>query len=142
MSQTTRALGEGLFPAGGSVKFTHEIQSIKPLHDTVLVRDMEFQERTLSSGIILPNDDGKANGIRPRWAQVYAVGPEQTDIAPGQWIMVEHGRWSRGVNVKVQDQDEFTLRRVDPSSIIFVSDDAPDQDDTISTAVIESKKER
>jgi co-chaperonin GroES (HSP10) len=142
MAQTTRALGEGLFPAGGSVKFTHEIKSLQPLHDTVLVRDMEFRERVLSSGIVLLSDDGKADGIRPRWAQVYAVGPEQSDVVPGQWIMVEHGRWSRGVNVKVQDQDEFTLRRVDPKGIIFVSDDEPEQDDTISTAVIESKKER
>ena len=143
MAKGTRVLGEGLFQAGGSIKFTHEIKSLTPLHDTVLVRDMDFGGRKLSSGILLLNDDGKAEGIRPRWAQVYAVGPEQQDVVPGQWVLVEHGRWSRGLNVKVVDQEEeFTLRRVDPACIIFISDTKPEADDTFSTAVVGEKKSR
>jgi co-chaperonin GroES (HSP10) len=141
MAKGTRALGEGLFQAGGSFKFTHEIKSLTPLHNNVLVRDMDFGGRQLSSGILLPGDDGKSEGIRPRWARVYAVGPEQADVEPGQWIMVEHGRWSRGLEVKINDET-FTLRRVDPDCIIFVSDTKPEVDDTFSTAVIPEKKSR
>jgi co-chaperonin GroES (HSP10) len=141
MVQKTKALGEGLFDAGGSYKFTHEIKSLTPLGDNVLVRDMDFSGRQLSSGVILLGDDGKAEGIRPRWARVYAVGPEQTDVEAGQWILIEHGRWSRGLNVKIADE-EFVLRRVDPKCIMFVSDDQPDLDDTISTAVSVDKKQR
>lgn len=141
MVQKTKALGEGLFDAGGSYKFTHEIKSLTPLRDSVLVRDMDFSGRKLSSGVILLGDDGKADGIRPRWARVYAVGPEQTDVEVGQWILIEHGRWSRGLNVKVEDE-EFVLRRVDPKCIMFVSDDEPNIDDTISTAVSVEKKQR
>ena len=92
-----KAFGTGdLFPQGGSVKFTHEIKSITPLRDVVLVRDMDFGGRQLASGIHLLSDDGKSEGIRPRWARVYAVGPEQQDVQPGQWVLIEHGRWSRG----------------------------------------------
>ena len=101
MVQKTKALGEGLFEAGGSVKFTHHIGRLVPLNNNVIVRDMDFGGRKLSSGILLLSDDGKADGIRPRWAQVYAVGPDQEDVEPGQWILVEHGRWSRGLEVEI-----------------------------------------
>jgi len=112
-----------------------------PLHDTVIVRDMNFTGRKLSSGILLLGDDAKTSGIRPRWAKVYAVGPDQKDVSPGQWVMIEHGRWSRGLEVEVAGE-EFTIRRVDPGCIIFVSDDEPDHDDTISSAVQAESKIR
>jgi co-chaperonin GroES (HSP10) len=128
-----------LFPAGGSAKFTHKIRTLTPLKDNVIVRDMSFEGRKLSSGILLLNDDGKSEGIRPRWAQVHSVGPEQKDIKAGQWILVEHGRWSRGLEVEINDE-EFTIRRVDPKSIIFATDERPSEDDTISTAVVSQKK--
>ena len=102
---------------------------------------MNFSGRTLSSGIVLLGDDATTTGIRPRWAQVYEVGPEQQDVASGQWILVEHGRWSRGIEVEI-DNEQFTLRRVDPNCIIFVSDHAPDADDTISSAVQAHSKTR
>lgn len=141
MPKTTDTLGEGLFAPGGSVKFTHKIKSLTPLGDNVIVRDMSFEARKLSSGIILLNDDAKTSGIRPRWAQVYAIGPEQQDVEPGQWIMVEHGRWSRGLEVEIDDE-VFTIRRVDPAAIIFVSDEPPETDDTLSTAIHAETKTR
>ena len=95
---------------------------------------MNFAGRQLSSGIILLGDDGKTDGIRPRWARVYAVGPDQTEVKPGQWVLIEHGRWTRGIEVEIDDET-LTLRRVDPDCIIFVSDEEPNTDDTISTAV-------
>ena len=45
----------------------HQIQSIRPLGDTVIVEEMVFDSRTLSSGIVLLNDNGTTAGIRPRW---------------------------------------------------------------------------
>jgi len=113
----------------------HQIarNKLQPLNDSVVVSDMTFDERITTGGIVLLNDNGKGTGIRPRWAQVYAVGPEQQDVAVGQWICVAHGRWTRGIDV----EDEFgkqTLRRVDPKDILLVSDEQP-QDETFSDAV-------
>jgi len=114
---------------------------IKPLHNSVIVTDMSFEGRQLSSGIVLLGDDGKTDGIRPRWARVYAIGPEQQDVGVGQWVLVEHGRWSRGVKV-IKDGQEIILRRADPEAIIFVSNDRPENIDTISTAVHAERRTR
>ena len=112
----------------------HRIHKLKALHDAVIVSDMEFKGRQLSSGIILMNDNGKANGIRPRWGQVYEVGPEQQDVRPGQWICVAHGRWTRGLEIE-DDSGVKTIRKVDPKDILLISDEHPGSDDTLSEAV-------
>lgn len=110
-------------------------EQIKAIRDHVLVHEMAFDGRKLNSGIILLNDNGKGYGIRPRWGRVYAVGPEQTTVKVGQWIMVAHGRWTRGLQLE-DETGELTLRKIDPKDILLVSDreEAP-QDDTQSTAV-------
>lgn len=109
-------------------------EQFKPLNDHVIVSDMNFSGRQLSSGIIMLNDNGKAGGIRPRWGQVYAVGPNQTEIRPGQWICVAHGRWTRGVEIE-DESGEHTVRRIDHKDILLVSDEEPGVDDTMSDAV-------
>ena len=135
------AYEEKLFQASGKLQATNVVKGIVPLKDHVIVTDMSFTGRTLSSGIVLLGDDGRSEGIRPRWAKVYKVGPDQKDVKEGQWIFVEHGRWTRGLKVEI-DGTEFTVRRVDPTAIIGVQDEQPTEDDTISTAVLAPKKER
>lgn len=112
----------------------HKISAINPLRDNVIVSDMKFDERLSSGGIVLLNDDMQNSGIRPRWAKVYAVGPLQKDVLPGQWILVSHGRWSRGIEI----EDEFaqkTIRRIDPNDILLVSE-TPQLDETMSDKVL------
>ena len=117
-------------------KITRE--QIKALHDNVLVADMEFDTRITSSGIILPNDNGTSLGIRPRWGRVYAIGPDQKDVEVGQWILVAHGRWTRGIEIEDETGTQ-TVRRVDPKDIILESDEKP-ADVTFSTAIhVEAK---
>jgi hypothetical protein len=106
---------------------------INALNDSVIVTDMIFDERITTGGIVLLNDNGKSSGIRPRWGQVYAVGPAQLDVEVGQWVCVAHGRWTRGLEVE-DETGEKTLRRIDPNDILMVSNDRP-QDDTMSEAV-------
>lgn len=122
-------------------KFKNVINKIHPLHDHVIATDMSFGQRTLSSGVILLGDDGKTDGVRPRWCRVYAIGPDQKDVVPGQWILVEHGRWTRGVEVEIAGE-QFTIRRIDANSIMMVSDEEPSTDDNISTAVHAERKTR
>ena len=130
-------------PFDTSIKYqvTNKIKGITPIKNHVIVAEMNFGERKLSSGIVLLGDDAKTSGIRPRWAKVYAVGPTQLDVVPGQWILVEHGRWTRGVNVEI-DSVAFTIRRVDSDAILAVSDEQPDSDDIISSAVQAQQKSR
>jgi co-chaperonin GroES (HSP10) len=114
-------------------KFTNKIGNIKALGNTVIVSDMNFKERFTSGGIIIPGDDGKSGGIRPRWARVFAVGPDQQDVQVGEWICVAHGRWSRGIEIE-NDAGKFTIRKVDPKDILLSSATEP-SDDTLSDAI-------
>ena len=119
----------------------HKVSRLRALHDWVLVSEMAFDQRTLSSGIVLLNDNGTTAGIRPRWAQVYAIGPKQKDVSEGQWVCVAHGRWTRGVEIE-DDNGPKTVRRVDPSDILLISDEEPAADDTLSDAIQASPKTR
>ena len=118
----------------------HKIKSLQPLGRTVIVEDMLFDQRQLSSGVILLNDNGTTAGIRPRWARVYAVGPEQTDVTVGQWICVAHGRWTRGVEIE-DAAGVRTIRKVDPKDILLVSAEQPD-DSTMSDAIQSQARDR
>jgi Chaperonin 10 Kd subunit len=125
---------EQLYQASNKFKATNVVKGVTALHDHVIVTDMNFEGRKLASGILLLGDDGKTDGIRPRWARVYTVGPQQKDVKPGQWVLIEHGRWTRGFNVEI-DGVEMILRRADPNALLFVSDEEPNGIDTISSAV-------
>jgi len=111
---------------------------LRPLNDAVIVSDMVFDQRITTGGIIILNDNGKGTGIRPRWAQVYAVGPDQQDVQVGDWVLVAHGRWTRGIDIE-DESGKQTLRRVDPKDILLQSDE-PQQDETWSDAVHIDKK--
>ena len=115
-------------------------QQIQALHDNILVSDMAFDVRITQGGIWIPNDNGTGQGIRPRWGCVYAVGPEQKEIKVGQWILVEHGRWTRGLEIE-DESGKLTIRKVDPDCILMISDEAECPNvETISTAVHISKQ--
>lgn len=110
-----------------------KIKSLQPLGSTVIVCDMKFDVRISNGGILLPNDDMKSSGIRPRWAKVYAVGPEQKDIKVGEYILISHGRWTRGL--KIEDQEgEKTIRKVDINDILLISNE-PMDDETMGDKV-------
>jgi co-chaperonin GroES (HSP10) len=113
-------------------------EQLKPLNDSVIVGEMIFDERFTTGGIVLLNDNGKSTGIRPRWGQVYAVGPEQHDVQVGEWVCVAHGRWTRGIDIE-DENGKHTLRRVDPKDILIQTDEQP-RDETFSTAIhVEAK---
>lgn len=103
-----------------------KLNALKPLHDHILVVGMEFKERFTNSGIYIPSDDKTVQGVRPRWAKVYAVGPDQEEIRVGQWVCVAHGRWTRGVDIEDATGTKMTVRRVDNNDILLVSDSQPD----------------
>lgn len=113
-----------------------KVEKLQFLHDQVIVTDMNFDERLSSGGIVLVGDDKKLSGIRPRWAKIYGVGPDQKDpeLQPGKYILINHGRWTRGITVETPE-GKLTLRKVDVNDILLVSDE-PIQDDTMSDKVI------
>ena len=107
----------------------------KPIGAHIIVCDMSFDQRITHGGILLPNDDMKSAGIRPRWGKIYKIGADNKDpdVYEELWVMVSHGRWTRGIDIE-DETGKKTLRRVDPNDILLVSDE-PMSDETMSDKV-------
>jgi co-chaperonin GroES (HSP10) len=99
---------------------------IIPLKDNVIVSDMNFNDEVSKVGIILRSQDGKSDGIKPRWGKVWAVGPTQQDVKVGEWVLIEHGRWTRGITVE-ENGKEHIVRMVEVKSIMLQADELPSE---------------
>ena len=99
---------------------------LTPLYDRVLVRDMHFGDTTTNGGIIVLSDDGKDRGIKPRWGKVVRKGKDNKDpYDVGDWILVEHGRWTRGFDVDFGNDDIANCRVVEAESVLMWTDEKP-----------------
>jgi chaperonin GroES len=91
----------------------------RPLHDRVVVRRVEAEEKT-SGGIIIP-DTAKE---KPQEGEVVAVGPGVRDadgtlaelsVKPGDSILF--GKWS-GTEVKIDGEDLLIMKESDILGVI------------------------
>jgi co-chaperonin GroES (HSP10) len=112
------------FGSHGGLQHTVSDSDIHPIGKRVLVYKMRFGDIKTKGGLILLDDDGKEQGIHPRWGRVYAVGAKQEDVTVGQWVLVAHGRWTRGMLVE-KDGVKEEVRMVDEKDILLVSDVEP-----------------
>lgn len=100
---------------------------VRPLRGNIFAH-LQVGERTTKSGIVLRDDNGKDHGIRPRWGRVWLVADDITDVKPGQWILVEHGRWTMTIELKDEDGSVIKFQKIDPKGIIAVQDEPPEDD--------------
>lgn len=91
----------------------------RPLHDRVLVRRIDAEEKT-TGGIIIP-DTAKE---KPQEGEVVAVGPgardEQgeivaLDVHPGDRVLF--GKWS-GTEIKIDGEDLLIMKETDILGVI------------------------
>ncbi len=92
---------------------------LRPLHDRVLVRRIEEEEKT-ASGIIIPD----AAKEKPMEGEIIAVGPgvrdengalQALDVKAGDRILF--GKWS-GTEVKMDGEDLIIMKESDIMGII------------------------
>ena len=93
--------------------------SFRPLHDRVLVRRVEAEEKT-AGGIIVP-DTAKE---KPQEGEVIAVGPgtpnergelRPLDVKPGDRILF--GKWS-GTEVRIEGEDLLIMKESDLLGVV------------------------
>jgi chaperonin GroES len=93
--------------------------AFRPLHDRVVVRRVESEERT-AGGIIIP-DTAKE---KPMEGEVVAVGPgargedgvlHPLDLKPGDRVLF--GKWS-GTEVKIDGEDLIIMKESDVFGVI------------------------
>ena len=108
-----------------SFAFAPKKIKVRALSKDILVVDMDMGDMTTSSGIIIQSDNGKAHGVKPRWAKVYKVGSEvDIDVKVGQWVLIEHGRWTRKINID-DGEGVKDFQKVEIKSIMAVADERP-----------------
>jgi co-chaperonin GroES (HSP10) len=100
-------------------------ESLAPLKKNVFVSDLDRGMRVTPRGIIIPDDNMKEQGIHPRWGCVFAVGPEVDDLSPGDWVYVEHGRWTNGIDLELPDGTVRIWRVEYPKSVLLACDHDP-----------------
>jgi co-chaperonin GroES (HSP10) len=106
-------------------KTTIQANTFTPINDKVFVSDLDNGVKLTRGGIILPDDNMTERGIRERWCRVYAVGPDVEDLKPGDWILVQHGRWTNGIEFSLPGGN-LMLWQVDyPEAVLLVSDTDP-----------------
>ena len=109
-----------------SVHFKKLQGSISAIGNRVLVTHMDFGEQKTAGGLIISSDDGQTRGIYPRWGKIYAKGPQNNDpYGIGDWILIEHGRWTRSVLLEQKDED-LEVRMVEAESILAWSNEQPE----------------
>ena len=92
---------------------------VRPLHDRVVVRRIEAQEKT-KGGIIIPDSAQE----KPQEGEVIAVGPGGRDEA-GKLIPIDlkngdrvlFGKWS-GTEVKIDGEDLLIMKESDIMGVI------------------------
>lgn len=96
-----------------------------PLRDNVFVTDLDSGPQKTAAGILLPDDNMTNRGTRPRWACVYCVGPDVVDVKPGDWVFVEHARWTNEIEMELPS-GVVRMWRIDwPKAVMLVSDTDP-----------------
>lgn len=110
-----------VFVAGNRNALLTDLTTFKPKDGTVFVTDMSFDAEETSTGIVMGNDDGTTAGIRPRWAKVWKVGKNVTICKVGQWVLIDHGRWTRDIRTSI-DGAIASVRMIDVDSVFLVSD--------------------
>jgi chaperonin GroES len=93
--------------------------SFRPLHDRVLIRRIEAEEKT-SGGIIIPDTAQE----KPMEGEIVAVGPgarredgkvQALDVKTGDRVLF--GKWS-GTEVKLDDEELIIMKESDIMGII------------------------
>lgn len=102
------------------------MRTITPIKDKIFGKMIDgFGLRKTSGGVILNEKDGTEDAIRPRWFEVTHIGPDNNDFTVGEYVLVAHGRWSRGFTI--DNLDEIKYYMLDLDEILVKSDEYPVQ---------------
>lgn len=112
--------------------------------DNILCTDADFGDHVTESGIVIKSTMGQSQGITPRWFRVFEVGPEIEFLNPGQWVLVEYGRWADGISVQDErfdtDDNIKEVWKIDPAGCLVIADEKPNTLNYNSDVIATEKK--
>lgn len=110
---------------------------IVPAPGMIFVCNLEKGKKLTKGGLEVPHDENMGvydqntnthRGIRPRWAQVYAIAKDVKDIQPKQWVLLSHGHWSTimKLNINGEDRDlQVIIEKNIKNGVLSVVDEMP-----------------
>lgn len=129
--QGSRTVASAVVPAGCEgrskktcLSYEENDMAFRPLHDRILVRRIEVDEKT-AGGIIIP-DTAKE---KPQEGEVIAAGPgarddsgqlQPLDVKVGDRILF--GKWS-GTEIKLNGEDLLIMKESDVLGVIDLTDE-------------------
>lgn len=100
------------------------MSDFKALGDKIIATMHDgFGEKETEGGIIIQEKDGDEKSIRSRWFKVTHVGPDQHDVAVGEYVYVEHGRWTRGFKIDKTVETKYYM--LDNEKVLASSSEDP-----------------
>lgn len=111
-------------------------EQIKPLKDTLWITNL--QHGLAKKGyVFIPDDNMKKTGIKPRYAQIYAVADNLKDIFKvGEWVLIDHGNWTRAMYIKGKDNKDIEVHLVPKASVYrgikIITDKEPEDKSTFA----------
>ena len=113
-----------------ALKHARLYEDVNPLADSILIIDLDRGDKVTRGGIIITDDNGKTRGIHPRWAKVYKVGNNISYVKPGDYVLIEHGHWTYGIDMELEEGVEpLYLQRANPKGIMLISENKPSYQD-------------
>lgn len=102
------------------------LQTFRPMKGKIFVSDLERGMTKTAGGIIITDDNMTNGGIRPRWGKVVMVASDVEDVRVGEWILVEHGRWTMGMDYIDSDTGgKVMVWMVEPKAMLLATDEDP-----------------
>lgn len=99
--------------------------SFRPIKENVFVSDLDTGPHITAGGIIRPDDNMTATGVRPRWGRIWAIGPEVEGVQVGEWVFIEHARWTNSIDIELPS-GLVRIWKVDwPGSVLLASPNDP-----------------
>ena len=99
--------------------------AFRPLKNNVFVTDLDRGPHQTTGGILLPDDNMSERGIHPRWGRVWCVGPDVIGIVPGEWVYIEHGRWTNEIELELPSGIVRMWRVEWPEAVLLAADRDP-----------------
>ncbi len=101
-------------------------KTVRALKEKILAEmiDRPGELKRTKGGIIIADKDADPSGIKPRWFKVYDVGEGIDWLTKDQYVYVDHGRWSNGMQV----DEDLRLYLLDNKDCLVVTDDNPMKD--------------
>ncbi len=105
-------------------------QKFRPMKGKVFVTDLERGMAVTAGGIILKDDNMTNKGIKARWCKVALIGecdPTEIDgVKVGDWVLVEHGRWTFGMDFVDEDTGKkVTIWHIETKAMMVACDEDP-----------------